>query len=281
MNIKHDRCHKIFEKIDIELPDNIIFTYLWKSKIKDESKTIYLLLDNFMDELNNKGKMGELLNDERITPKIYTSSGELLEGDYDDNKIWFIKYINGSCGRHIMCKTTDDLRSIEISSRFIIQEGVTDLDLYKGYKYTLRVFTLIHNKKFYLYGGLKKRVHGEKYDKNSLDYSIQVCGSNYSERLPIYLDKSEELYQKLKEHSLLVKDKLKDFINETDETSYLLIGNDYLVKEDKSVILIEMNPLPNLVNSDEINEKINIPLMKETINLVVNEQINNYDLITE
>ena len=180
-----------------------------------------------------------------------------------------------------MCKTTDDLRSIEISSRFIIQEGVTDLDLYKGYKYTLRVFTLIHNKKFYLYGGLKKRVHGEKYDKNSLDYSIQVCGSNYSERLPIYLNKSEELYQKLKEHSLLVKDKLKDFINETDETSYLLIGNDYLVKENKEVILIEMNPLPNLVNSDEINQKINIPLMKETINLVVNEQINNYDLITE
>ena len=79
----------------------------------------------------------------------------------------------------------------------------------------------------------------------------------------------------------MVKDKLKDFINETDETKYLLIGNDYLVKEDKSVILIEMNPLPNLVNSDEINQKINIPLMKETINLVVNEQINNYDLITE
>ena len=279
MNIKHDRCHKIFEKIDIELPDNIIFTYLWKSKIKDESKTIYLLLDNFMDELNNKGKMGELLNDERITPKIYTSSGELLKGDYDDNKIWFIKYINGSCGRHIMCKTTGDLRSIEISSRFIIQEGVTDLDLYKGYKYTLRVFTLIHNKKFYLYGGLKKRVHGEKYDKNSLDYPIQVCGSNYSERIPIYLDKNEILYQKLYNHSLLVKDKIINIINETDKYKYMLIGNDYLVKENKDVILIEMNHLPNLVNSDEINEKINIPLMKNTINLVVNNELNNYEII--
>ena len=281
MNIKHDRCHKIFEKIDIELPDNIIFTYLRKSKIKDETKCIYLLLDvSFTSQLNNKCKMGNFLNDEKITPKIYTSSGELLKGDYDDNKIWFIKYINGSCGKHIICKTTDDLRSIEISPKFIIQEGITDLDLHDGYKYTLRIFTLIHNKKFYLYRGLKKRVHNEKYDKNSLDYSSQVCGSNYSERIPYYMNITEELYLRLKKHSLLVKDKLKDIIDESDENKYLLIGNDYLVKDNKEVILIEMNPLPNLVNTDEINQKINIPLMEDTINLVVNNEIHNYEFLT-
>ena len=279
-----DRCAEIFKNIDIILSENILFTYLRKSKLNYiplYDKIYHLLDSSIIRQLNDKKVMGYLLNDEIITPQIYTSSEELLKNDFDKDKIWFIKYIYGSCGRHIMCKTTEELMSIEISPRFIIQDGITNLDLYEGYKYTLRVFTLIHNKQFYLYRGLKQRVHGEKYNKNSLDYSIQVCGSNYSERLPIYLDKSEELYQKLKEHSLLVKDKLKDFINETDETKYLLIGNDYLVKEDKSVILIEMNPLPNLVNSDEINQKINIPLMKDTINLVVNEQINNYDLITE
>lgn len=282
MSIKWDRCNKIFEKIDIELPNDIIFTHLRKSILKDETKQIYLLLDSsLISQLNNKTKMGELLYDEKITPKIYTSSEELVKRNYDDNKIWFIKYIHGSCGRHIMCKTTGDLKSIEISPRFIIQEGITDLDLYKGYKYTLRVFTLLHNKKFYLYRGLKKRVHNEKYNKEELNYDAHVCGSKYSEIIPLYLDKSEELYQKLKEHSLLVKDKLKDIINETNEYKYLLIGNDYLVKENKDVILIEMNPLPNLVNSDEINQKINVPLMKETINLIVNDEINNYELITE
>ena len=70
-----------------------------------------------------------------------------------------------------------------------------------------------------------------------------------------------------------MKDKLKDLIDQADETNYLLIGNDYLVKENKEVILIEMNPLPDLVNTDDIDKKINIPLMKDTINLVVNKLI--------
>jgi len=142
------------------------------------------------------------------------------------------------------------------------------------------VFTLIHKKQFYLYRGLKKRVHGEKYDKNSLDYSAQVCGCHYSERITIYLETNGELYQKLKNHSLLVKDKLNDMIDQSDEYRYLLIGNDYLVKENKEVILIEMNPYPDLVNSDDIDEKINIPLMKDTINLVVNNEIHNYESLT-
>ena len=237
MNIKHDRCHKIFEKIDIELPDNTIFTYLRKSILEDETKCIYLLLDSsFTSQLNNKLKMGILLSDEKITPKIYSSSEELLQTKYENDKIWFIKYINGSCGKHIMCKTTNDLKSIEISPKFIIQEGITDLDLHDGYKYTLRIFTLIHNKKFYLYRGFKKRVHNEKYDKNSLDYSSQVCGSNYSERIPYYMDTTEELYLRLKNHSLLVKDKLKDIIDESDKYKYHLIGNDYIVKDNKELI---------------------------------------------
>jgi len=278
-----DRCNNIFKNIDIILAGNVLFTYLRKSKLDDIPfyDKIYLLLDSSLtSQLNNKYKMGHLLNDEKITPKIYTSSEELVKTDYDDNKIWFIKYINGSCGKHIMCKTTNDLKSIEISPKFIIQEGITDLDLHDGYKYTLRIFTLIHNKKFYLYRGLKKRVHNEKYDKNSLDYSAQVCGSNYSERIPSYMNTNEELYLRLKNHSLLVKDKLKDMIDQSDEYRYLLIGNDYLVKDNKDVILIEMNPHPDLVNSDEINQKINIPLMKDTINLVVKNEINNYESLT-
>ena len=40
-----------------------------------------------------------------------------------------------------------------------------------------------------------------------------------------------------------------------------------------------MNTFPDLVNSEEMIKKLNIPLMKDTINLVVNNEINNYELI--
>ena len=280
MSLQWDRCNKIFENIKINVPDNIIFTYCRKSKIIDENKIIYQLLDkSIVSQLNNKCKMGKLLNDETITPKIYESSKSVFKEDHENTKLWFIKYVNGSCGRHILCKTTEELKSIEVSDKFIIQEGITDLDLYKGYKYTLRVFTLIHDKKLYLYQGIKKRVHNKKYDKNSLNYSIHVCGSQYLERIPIYLDSTNDLFKKLVDHSLLVKNKLKGIINHSDKYNYHLIGNDYLVKSDGSVILIEMNPHPDLVNSDKINTAINIPLIEDTINVVINNKVNNYNLI--
>ena len=280
-NLKWDKCNKIFEALtDINMDKNKIFTYLSKSEFADENKIIYKRIDKSLTcQLNNKLKMGSLLNDSKITPKIYTSSEDLLKENYEKDKIWFIKYISGSRGKHIMCKTTDELRSIEISSKFIIQEGIMNIDLYQGYKYTLRTFLLFHDKKIYLYRGLKKRIHDVKYDKKSLDYSANVCGSNYLERIPIYLDCKDDLYIQLMEHTLLMKNKLIYIINDTDKYKYLLIGNDYLVKEDQSVILIEMNTLPDLNNSEEINKKINIPLIKDTINLVVNNEINNYELI--
>lgn len=282
MSLKWDRYNIIFEylKDNIQIDENIIFTYLRKSKIEDNDKEIYLLLDLSITKiLNNKYKMGKLLDNEKITPKIYQSCEDLLKENYNKDKIWFIKYINGSCGQHILCKTTEQLKSIEISNKFIIQEGITNLDLYKGYKYTLRVFTLIYDNKFYLYTGIKKRVHNEKYIKDSTNYSAQVCGSNYLERIPIYLDIDNDLCKKFINHSLLVKEKLKEIINQSNKYKYLLIGNDYLVKSDKDVILIEMNPHPDLVNNDYINHKINIPLMKDTINLIVHKKISNYILI--
>ena len=279
----YDKCVDVLNNIskNYVFKEDILFTYL-RSKYEPIHiyKKIYRLIDkDITDELNNKLRMGLLLNDNEITPKIYTSSKDLVKDNYEKDKIWYVKYITGSCGKDITCKTTDQLRSFEIDPKFIIQEGIMDVDLYQGYKYTLRTFLLFHDQKIYLYRGLKKRVHNEKYDTKSLNYSANVCGSNYLERIPIYLDNKDNLYQKLKDHTSLMKDKLRNIIDKTDKYTYLLIGNDYLVKEDKNIILIEMNTSPNINNSKEVNEKINIPLMKDTINLVVNNEINNYELI--
>ena len=174
-------------KDEITLDENCLFSYLYDNNINDYpiyDKIYHLLESSLMNKFNDKLMTGIILKDENnmITPQIYTSSEELLKNDYDKDKIWFLKYRWGCCGRHILLKTTYDLRSIEIGPRFIIQEGMTNLDLYEGYKYTLRVFTLLHDKKFYLYRGLKKRIHNEKYNKEELNYAAQVCGSNYSER---------------------------------------------------------------------------------------------------
>ena len=280
-----DKCYKIFDKAvdDIELKDNEIFTYLSLNEINETPycKFIYKLMKNdIIHVLNDKKLMGELLNDERITPNIYLSSEKIIKENYDSKKLWFIKYRYGCSGKSILCKTTEDLKSIEISENFIIQEGITNLDLYQGYKYTLRIFILIHNQKLYLYSGIKKRIHNEKYCKNTLNYNIHVCGGEYLERIPLYLDINDDLYIKLKKHLILVKNKIHHIIEQSDEYIYSLIGIDYLVKTNQDLILIEMNPHPQILRNPEyVNEKINIPLMQDTINLIVNNKINNYELL--
>ena len=84
---------------------------------------------------------------------------------------------------------------------------------------------------------------------------------------------------KLKENLRKVKMKMHELMNASDEFTYSLIGCDHLLRKNKDVILIEMNTFPDLVNSEEMNRTLNIPLMKDTINLVVNNEINNYEVI--
>tara|TARA_B100000686_G_C16255423_1_gene696577 strand:- start:234 stop:638 length:405 start_codon:yes stop_codon:yes gene_type:complete len=133
----------------------------------------------------------------------------------------------------------------------------------------------------YLYRGLRKRIHNRPYDEKTLDYTVQVCGwpKKASTRLTMNLDKKSDLNMKLKENLRKVKLKMNELMNASDKYNYSLIGCDHLLRRNKEVILIEMNTFPDLVNYEEMNQTLNIPLMKDTINLVVNNEINNYELI--
>ena len=149
-NLLWNRFNPIFKSLkdEISLDENCLFSYLNDNNINEYpiyDKVYHLLDSSLTNKLNDKLTMGIILQDENnmITPQIYTSSEELLKNNYDKDKIWFLKYRFGYCGKHILLKTTHDLRSIEIGPRFIIQEGITNLDLYEGYKYTLKVLHYI------------------------------------------------------------------------------------------------------------------------------------------
>ena len=64
MNLQWDRCSTIFEKVQVHIPNNVIFTYCRKSTITDNKKQIFKLLNkSIVSQLNNKHEMGKLLND--------------------------------------------------------------------------------------------------------------------------------------------------------------------------------------------------------------------------
>jgi hypothetical protein len=277
-----NRCKEIFTEVKkkIKLPENTLFTYLRGININyiPIYQDIYQLL-NGVKILNNKKTLGLLLNDTLISSRVYTNVSDVLKVSSNENKLWFIKYIHGSCGRNMICKRTSDLKILQISEKFIIQEGITDLDLHDGYKYTLRIFVLIHDKKLYLYRGIKKRIHGKKYDMNSTEYNIHISGGSYKERIPHYYEDKDEIFQNIKNNLIELKKHIQSFINKTDKYLYILLGIDYVVETDKNVILIEINTLPNLVNAKEMNEKINIPLIEDSIHLIIGNRLNHYCLL--
>jgi hypothetical protein len=277
-----NRCKEIFTEVKkkIKLPENTLFTYLRDITINyiPIYQDIYQLL-NDVNILNNKKTLGLLLNDTLISSRVYTNVSDILKTGSNENKLWFIKYIHGSCGMNMICKRTSDLRILQISDKFIIQEGITDLDLHDGYKYTLRIFVLIHDKKLYLYRGIKKRVHCKKYDVNSTEYNIHISGGSYKDRIPHYYEDKDRVFCNIKKNLLELKKHIESFINKTDKHLYILLGIDYVVTTDKNVILIEINTLPNLVNTVEMNAEINIPLIEDSIHLIIWGKLNNYCIL--
>jgi len=77
------------------------------------------------------------------------------------------------------------LKNIILKPAYIIQEGVTDLELYEGRKYTLRASVLLHNKKLYLYKNLVRFIHYDLYNPSSIDTKVHV---NHLSRLPLLSD---------------------------------------------------------------------------------------------
>lgn len=252
-------------------------------KKKLNSNTYYPISDEIIFNISNKISLGLLLKDTDIHPNIYTSCESLLLNE-TENKIWFIKNAYKDNNEDIICLKTDQIKNLKLKRGYLIQEGVTNLDLYNNKKYTSRIIVLLHNKKMYFYKKYYSLIHKSEYNSKSLDSTVHTCFYNkeyichYSKIIEVA---NQEMIDAIHESLKVFKKYIQNIIEQTDKFKYRIIECDYLYTITKKAILIEVNsyfnfgvpnPLPvgkysQHNNNIDLNRNENI---KKIISICVN-----------
>ena len=271
-----------------------IFIYSYKKQITPFYRP---LSSSIVQVITNKKNLGILLNNTIISARIYLSVNELLEKEDKQEKLWFVKDSVNDYTQDIECYKTPDIKKINLKVNYIIQEGVTNLDLFENKKYTLRVYFLIHNKKLFLYSDMIRFIHHANYDANSCDVRVHVNHildkiGKVEKRMPLINDKNiiAMITANLKLFYPFIKDNV---INKSDQYLYHLFGADYIITTDNKAVLIEINQWPSIMNYVKFDEEpyytnksfecltdVNIPMIKNTYKCILGLDYENYIEIT-
>lgn len=225
--------------------------------------------------ISNKLSLGLLLKETDIHPNIYTSCESLLKYEKQD-KLWFIKNAQRDCNNDTICLRTNDIKKIKLNPGYIIQEGITDLDLYNNKKYTIRVIILLHNKKMYFYKKYWSYLHIKDYNSYSPDIDIHTDSSRGKSggSLEIIYVNNEDMSNAIYENLKIFKKYIKKIINKTNKYQYKIIEGDFLYTTYKKAILIEINSIFSIntfcINrSKSIDNSISIECFENIIKCIV------------
>ncbi|PCI77617.1 MAG: hypothetical protein COB20_07850 [SAR86 cluster bacterium] len=216
--------------------------------------------------IDNKLQMANALIDAGINyPRVY-----FIEEDVPDepDTLWYIKDPVGTAGKGICVVPREGIaRNFEFGD--IIQEAIQDLLLQDGKKFTLRVYVLVHEANVYLFQDGIVVLHGAVYDPQSVDPKVQYEHTGYMDRktdielspfsdAPFY----GEAMTNIRVSIASIFQSFKELLKHEEGNAYCLFGIDMLVRENMSSILIEINDRPNLIHTNIVNTRVNIPAIQ-------------------
>lgn len=288
IRLQVNRAKKLFSQAAVSLKGDVsnrtdlpVFSYWCKffgeNPDNDES-SIKLIEPKIYNNLESKSTLNGLVTKNNISgvfPATYNSVREAIahQGAVD---IWFIKPSHLSGGRGIQVVSNEQLPGFKLPQYNIIQEGIENIALIKGRKFTSRIYVLIWNKTLFLFDEGFILIHGPLYIPGSIDYAVQVDHKGFQEdveggvdmkplsQLTIFGDLLKKGTAALHQLSPVFKESLKA----SSQLRYILLGIDFLVLKNDGIRFIEINAIPNFVHSSAINDQVNIPLFTHMMRLV-------------
>lgn len=212
---------------------------------------------------------------EGLFPRSCFSVEEALAWRHE-TPLWFSKPGHLSGGRGIECVASDALDSYELPPHNILQQGVTDLALINGRKFTGRLYILVWNGGVWLYRDGFILLHGVPFDPTSTGYDVHVDHRGYDKddspiemrllsTLADYPQREAELAEAA--HGLLPV--FRELLEASSETRYVMLGVDFLLQHKGGVQFIEVNCIPNFIHSPAINAELNVPFFSDALRLMV------------
>lgn len=206
-------------------------------------------------------------------PTTYLSVRDLPTDTSDD--VWFVKESVGSRGEAVYCfrdlaslqEKVDSLKPLS----FVIQKGVSRLDLLDNRKYTLRVYLLhLQDGRVFVYNRIVCIQHRLPFDPTSCDHEVHV---NHKEADRFDLEETHPHFDLIFDRIVEVCARnfacFRKDIN-MKHTDYHLYGLDFLIDQDLRPWFIEMNGFPNVGSTvDDPREGILVDLFTDFYHLVV------------
>ena len=252
------------------------FTYFIKNyphspKVLPENIPVkHKLLDRRLTAaLDNKKSLASRLKEHSLCdPMVYFSPQDIPFKQ--PGKMWYVKRPTGTEGKQIFVSTEEDLYAV-FQKGFVIQEAVTDVLLAAGRKFTIRVYVLVFNGGIFLFPNGLLIVHGIPYDSLSTDHDVQINHAPDQAHRVVLSDAPFYSYLMMR-LTTLVPPVFRVFpeLRDAPVTDYCLFGADYLLTADWEPKLLELNGLPNLVHTRQINEAMTSPMLLSLVQTVRN-----------
>ena len=219
-------------------------------------------------QLDNKLTMARHLKKHRMDyPRVFFDPQDLPN---EPDTLWFLKDPGSSGGKGIKILNTFEVVKHHQENQ-IIQEAITHLALIDGKKFTVRMYVLCFDNKIFMYPEGIIVVHGKHYEKNSRDPEVQFIHDGYDNPdkavYMLRLSEYEHYTQVLPKMEKVVCESFSPFKTylKSGAMEYCLFGIDLLITEDLNVALIEINDRPNLKHSTEINETVNVGMIRSML----------------
>ena len=254
------------EDVDKEVNFSYWDTYDAKGvKVQSKISTIPRYITNKMD---NKKSMYLTLKNNNLTyflPITYTDLRSINSNIFIDNKLFFLKKITGSGGKDVYPINTFTMFKNIIKDNYenyILQEEVNNIYLENNHKTTLRLYVLLTEKlEIYIHKEGKVNIYPNIYDKTNLDNKIHnaVYSSIKKKYSTMYYYK--ETFNKIKNITFL---SINPFIKNIELINcYQILGLDYILDNNLTPYLIEINTYPDLSASNNVVKEINTSIIND------------------
>jgi hypothetical protein len=215
------------------------------------------------------------MKDSQYVPKTYFNFDE-IPTDTPENTLFFVKK-NGSTGsRGVDVHPYSAMKDLDYTER-VVQENMAAPDLYDDKRYKIRAYVVLHDKNVFLFNKSFATVASEDFKDTVSDVDqevlrkmhviFQTSGTKFI--LSEELDKFEQIQQNMLVACKDFKNVYKDEIKRVEPNEFVILGFDFVVDADGNVQIIEINHRSNYAHPKLMENKVDVPLLKNLYKLLI------------
>ena len=208
-------------------------------------------------------------------PKTYFSYDE-IPTDTPENTLFFVKK-NGSTGsRGVDIHPYRAMKDLDYSER-VVQQNMDNPDLYDDKRYKIRAYVVLHDKNVFLFNKSFATVASEDHKEvvgdvdqeqlRKMHVIFQTSGTKFI--LSEELDKFEQVQQNMLVACKEFKQVYRDEIKRIEANEFAILGFDFVVDSEGGVQVIEINHRSNYAHPKLMENKVDVPLLKNLFKLLI------------